>query len=291
MNSVYLDGEYILSNELVFGADLFSLNYAVCAFEGIRSYGTGKGAAIYRLKEHITRYIDTCHFLKFESEFLSTSCIIDAVAELVRRNEEENVYLRPIAFIGEGIMGLEHHPKVRSAIFSLKHSSPDNTPIIKVGLCDYVRAIDTISKKISKNYFDSYMGLKEKSKEVDDLLFLDKNEMVTETSAHNIFFLTQEGSVVTPKTSNCLPGITRASVMTLLRAQGIEVKERDIHKDELIFFLASFTTSTASEIRIIGELDQVTYDSDNSIIKDLISSFRQTTIGQNASYRKWNYYV
>ena len=119
----------------------------------MRSYATGNGAAVFRLKEHLKRYRETCDFLGFQSEFLDVEPLYDATLELVRRTGERDLYIRPIAFLDEGIMGLEHHPKVRSAIFAAPFKGTEHTPVIALGISEHPRSTDTISKKISRNYF------------------------------------------------------------------------------------------------------------------------------------------
>lgn len=163
--------------------------------------------------------------------------------------------------------------------------------MIGLGVSTHPRSTETISRKISRNYFDSYLGLRSRLPGDDDLLFLDTNGKITETSAHNIFFFTNKGEVVTPTTTHCLPGITRDTVITLLRRGGTSVTERDIHVSEAAFFSAAFTTSTASEIRIVARIATTNFDAHHAKLRRLVDEFRRCTLGRDPECKEWNCYV
>lgn len=291
MSEIYLDGQFLAPSEARFGPTLFSLNYAVCAFEGIRCYSTAKGPAIFRLDAHLERYRSTCDFLSLESPYLDIDALADAICELVSRSDNHDLYIRPLAFIDEGIMQLGKPPAVKSCIFALPLKSPVDFPVIRLGIAGKARSLDTISRKISRNYLDPYLGLKCKPADVDDLLFLDADGFVTETSAHNIFFIMRDGTAVTPRTSHCLPGITRDCQLKLLVNTGIHVEERNIHVDELASVSACFTTSTASETRIVAAIGPHSLDSNNEIVHGLAEEYRRNVIGKSEINKEWNHYV
>ncbi|MCF4130033.1 aminotransferase class IV [Methylobacterium sp. SyP6R] len=291
MSLVYLDGALIDASDARFGPSLFSLNYAVCAFEGIRCYAADGGSAVFRLREHLERYRRTCDFLGLESPYLDEDTQYRATMDLVRRFGGGDLYIRPIAFLDEGIMRLDEPPAPRSCIFAIPIPAPKPVPVIGLGVSTHPRSTETISRKISRNYFDSYLGLRSRLPGDDDLLFLDTNGKITETSAHNIFFFTNKGEVVTPTTTHCLPGITRDTVITLLRRGGTSVTERDIHVSEAAFFSAAFTTSTASEIRIVARIATTNFDAHHAKLRRLVDEFRRCTLGRDPECKEWNCYV
>lgn len=291
MSRIYLDGEFVGAEEVRFGPMLFSLNYAVCAFEGIRCYATPEGPAVYRLAEHLERFRQTCEYLGFENAHLAPEVQTRAVADLVRGFETGDLYIRPIAFVDEGIMRLDAHPAVRSCIFAMPIPAPGPAPVIALGLSDHPRSTETISRKISRNYFDPYLGLKSRKDGDDDLLFPDRGGLVTETSAHNVFLVAGDGRVVTPKTTHCLPGITRDSVIALLTDRDVPVIEQDIPARSIPDYVAAFTTSTASELRLVSRIADTDLDPDHPILRRLTEDFRASTLGQISNRREWNYHV
>lgn len=289
--NIFLDGSIIPRTSLALGPDLFSLNYAVCAFEGIRTYISEDRTSVFRLDAHLERYHATCAYLGFVSEHLDSGALMRATVSLVREHSSTPLYIRPIAFLDHGIMGLEQHPAVRSCIFTQPIAHNPVSPVIRLGISFYPRDVSTIARKISRNYFDPYFGLKNKPKFADDLLFLDNARIVTETSAHNVFFVRPNGTVETPRTSHCLPGITRDAVFKLLAARDVIVTENDIHESQLNEYIACFTTSTASEIRIVREIEAIAYEVDNPVVQQLISDFRSAVNGLNTTFEEWNCYV
>ena len=116
---IWLDGKFIPWEEAQVHLMTHTLHYGLGVFEGIRAYHTRDGrTAIFRLKEHVRRLFDSAHVMQIEIPF-SWEEIEAVCGEILRRNGQKSAYLRPLVFVGEGVMGLhpQHNP-IRTAIIS-----------------------------------------------------------------------------------------------------------------------------------------------------------------------------
>lgn len=247
--------------------DVFSLNYAVTAFEGLRSYIDKKGSFIFRLEDHVVRLLKSAEHLGFNVKKYSKEYIQEEIIKCVQLNINKELYIRPIFFYESGIMNLKNPPTTNFSVFTFEHSRKELPDIISLEVSKHRRDISSIDKKISKNYYDSFMALKNKSLNFDDVLLLSSDNYITETSAHNIFFVTSDNKVITPSLEFCLDGITRNTAISLLKKRDVGVVERPINLNELDGnIVAAFTTSTASEIRVIKSIDKLLMDTQHPIV-------------------------
>lgn len=273
---------------------LFSLNYSVCAFEGIRSYATNKDsiAGIFRLEEHIDRFLMSCNYLNLNSEHINRQALLSLTIDLVAKCRDRDLYIRPIAFFGEGIMSLSSPPAVQMVIMATPFSTMPKKQPLNIEVSDIVRDTKSINKKISRNYFDSYMALGKKSAGFNEVMMFDDQGFVTETSAHNIIFKLNNGEYVTPSDEYCLPGITRKTAIELLKEMAITVNYRSVHKDELNKVVACALTSTASEIRVVDQIGGQQLIGHNQAFDEIIQRYKSLTTGYlPESDKKWVTYV
>jgi branched-chain amino acid aminotransferase len=287
----YHNGEFMLENEVTLGPSLFSLNYAICAFEGLRSFKSNNKTSIFRLDEHVDRFLDSCDYLGLHSPLIEKASIVNAIKETVIKNGSEDLYLRPIAYYGDGIMNLKAPPEPSLSIFALPLSRPQKHQIVSLQISDHRRSLDGVTKKLSKNYFDSFIALKSKHKDFDDVLLVSSDGKISESSAHNIIFKKADGSYITPKSTHCLPGITRNSCIEIMESIGLSVEERSVEPEEIENITACFTTSTATDIRIVKKIDDINFDTTDSEIIELVERYKACTVGHCEQFKGWNSYV
>jgi branched-chain amino acid aminotransferase len=239
-----------------------TFQYGFGAFEGIRCYKTQSGPAVFRLKEHLVRLHRSATILGFEVPF-SVEQLTVATRDIIRANGFEQCYIRPIAYIGYGGMGLAYQEcKINVAIAVWQwgeyvgHGALENGSRAKVS--SYVRQhINTnMSKaKACGNYMLFQMARTEAKRDgYDEAILLDTNGHVAEGSVEHIF-LVRDGVLVTPPLTYLLEGITRDAVIRLARAQNIEVREELFSRDYILTSDEAFFAGTGAEVTPLVEVD------------------------------------
>jgi branched-chain amino acid aminotransferase len=239
-----------------------TFQYGFGAFEGIRCYKTQSGPAVFRLKEHLVRLHRSAKILGFEVPY-SVEQLTAATRDIIRANGFEQCYIRPIAYIGYGGMGLAYEEcKINVAIAAwhwgeyVGQGALENGSRAKVS--SYVRQhINTnMSKaKACGNYMLFQMARTEARRDgYDEAILLDTNGHVAEGSVEHIF-LVREGALVTPPLTYLLEGITRDAVIRLAREQSIEVREELFSRDYILTSDEAFFAGTGAEVTPLVEVD------------------------------------
>jgi branched-chain amino acid aminotransferase len=261
LKKIWLDGEFVNWEDANVHILTHALHYGTSVFEGIRSYETKSGEAhIFKLKEHIERLFYSAKVLNMNLKY-SVNDIVNATVELLKINNIKACYIRPIVFLGDGPMGLTTTDSpVRVSIIAWPWGTYLGDDAfekgIKITVCPYRRQITELTKaKIGGSYYVSVLSKKYAlDNGYDEALMLDTEGNVAEGSGENIFMI-KDGKISTPKLGAILPGITRASVIEILKSQGINVDERMISLEELKNADELFFTGTAAELTPIVEID------------------------------------
>ncbi|MFT4297844.1 MAG: branched-chain amino acid transaminase [Candidatus Woesearchaeota archaeon] len=261
LEKIWLDGKFVDWDNANVHILTHALHYGTSVFEGIRSYEGKDGKAhIFKLKEHIERLFYSARMLNIKIKY-SVDEIIKATEELLEINNIKACYIRPIVFLGDGPMGLTTtESPVRVSIIAwpwgVYLGDDAFEKGIKVTVCPYRRQISELSKaKIGGTYYISVLSKRFAiDNGYDEALMLDTEGNVAEGSGENIFMI-KEGIISTPKLGAILPGITRASVIEILKSKGLDVQERTISLDELKNADELFFTGTAAEMTPIVEID------------------------------------
>ena len=274
-----------------------SLHYGTGYFEGIRCYLLHNGrSAVFRLTEHVRRLFDSGQILGFPLPY-SKEEIEQATLEVVRANKLKECYIRPLAFVGTGEMGL-HAPK--NPIHVIIAAWPWGAYLgeegikngIRVKVSSYTRHhvnVAMTKSKISGNYVNSVMAKNEvKLAGYDEAVMLDTEGYVSEGSGENIFIVRQGQIKTTPHTS-ILPGITRDSVLTLARDAGYPVSEDRFTRDELYMADEVFLTGTAAEVTPVREVDdrRIGGGGAGPVTQELQRIFFNVTQGKEEKYSSW----
>ena len=260
---IWLDGRFVNWSDAKVHILTHTLHYGLGVFEGIRCYQGADGrSAAFRLADHIRRLFDSARINLIEIPF-DRKEIEEASLETLRRNHLEEGYIRPIAFIGEGAMGLNPGSNpIRVAVIAW----PWGKYLGEEGMQNGIRAkISTFSRhhvnaKMTKgktcgDYVNSILAKREALLDgYDEAIMLDVQGLVSEASGENIFIV-RDGVLQTPPLHSVLAGITRATVCELARRRDIRVEERLITRDDLYVADEIFLTGTAAEVTPIREVD------------------------------------
>lgn len=298
---IWLDGKMIPWDQANVHVLTHTLHYGLGVFEGVRAYEGKKGTAIFRHKEHTQRLFDSAHILMMTIPFTQDQ-IMEATRELLRVNKLKHGYIRPLAFMGDGEMGLHAMSNaIRVAIAAWPWGTYLGEEGVKKGIRlkvssftrHHVNAV--LNKaKASANYVNSILAKREALKAgYDEALLLDADGYVAEASGENIFIVKNGVVKTTPSGSSILDGITRHSVMTVLKDNGINVVEQRFTRDEVYLADEVFLTGTAAEITPIRELDDRTIGAGKPgpITQKVQETFFSIVRGENEKYKDWLDYI
>jgi branched-chain amino acid aminotransferase len=261
--SIWFDGELVPWEEATTHVLSHALHYGTGVFEGIRVYATADGPAGFRLTDHMRRLVGSARAYWIPLEW-SADELVAAAKSVVTANGLGACYLRPIAFLGGGSLGLNPAgASIHVAIAAWEWGAY----LGEAGVRDGIRVVVSSWRRIGHEslipnakgtgqYINSVMAKGEAVRRgYDEALLLNHDGFVTEGSGENLF-LVRNGVVVTPPTSSgALAGITRDTVMTLLREDGLEVREQRVGRADVYYADELFFTGTAAEVTPIREID------------------------------------
>lgn len=295
-DQIWMDGKFVPWREAQVHVLTHTLHYGLGVFEGIRYYETSEGRpAIFRLAEHTERLFASCHIMGLDVPF-SPEQINEACIETVRVNGLTSGYLRPLVFLGDGEMGLAAVNPVRVAIITWPWGAYLGDAGVREGIRVKTSSFQRfhpntfMSKaKVVGQYVNSILASVEARRAgFDEALLLDLEGFVAECSGENIFIV-RKGVVKTTPLTSVLPGITRATVITLLQDQGIDWREERFTRDEVYIADEAFMTGTAAEVTPMRELDQrrIGTGKPGPITTQLQAAFTRIVRGAEPRYRSW----
>jgi branched-chain amino acid aminotransferase len=298
---IWLDGKFVDWSDAKVHILTHTLHYGLGVFEGIRCYQTADGrSAVFRLGDHIRRLFDSARINLMEIPF-GRKEIEEASLETLRGNRLEEGYIRPIAFIGEGAMGLNPGSNpIRVAVIAW----PWGKYLGEEGIENGIRAkISTFSRhhvnaKMTKgktcgDYVNSILAKREALLDgYDEAIMLDVQGLVSEASGENVFVV-RDGILRTPPLHSVLDGITRATVCELARRRDIPVEERLITRDDLYVADEIFLTGTAAEVTPIREVDHraIGNGSRGPVTKTLQEAYFDVVSGRDPGFERHLAYV
>ncbi|MDR2034209.1 MAG: branched-chain amino acid transaminase [Helicobacteraceae bacterium] len=262
---MWLDGKFVAWEEAKVHILTHSLHYANSAFEGLRAYPTDKGLAIFRLQDHTKRLLNSCKTTLLKCPF-SADELNAAQIELLRKNvfaPNTSVYIRPIVFVGYGVMGVYHlNSPINVAIAAWEWGAYLGDEGLEKGIRVKISSFTRNSiksmmgkAKVAANYLNSQMAKCEAIEAgYDEALLLDNEGFVAEGSGE-CFFIVRDGVLITPPSENALESITQDSVITIASDLGVAIERRRITRDEVYVADEAFFTGTAAEITPVREVD------------------------------------
>ena len=296
-DKIWLDGKMVPWDQAQVHVMTHTLHYGLGVFEGIRAYEGSGQTAIFRLKEHIQRLFDSAHVLMMKIPFTQDQ-IMEACREILRVNKLKHGYIRPIAFIGDGEMGLYaiDNP-VRVAVAAWAWGTYLGDDGVKNGIRTKISSFSrhhvnsTLNKaKACANYVNSILAKREALKAgYQEAILLDTDGYVAEATGENIFVVKNGVVTTTPSGASILDGITANAVQTLLKDQKIEVREQKMSRDELYLADEIFLTGTAAEITPVREVDDrmIGAGQPGPVTKKIQELFFSIVRGENKKYKGW----
>lgn len=269
-SKVWKNGEFIDWDAAKIHVMSHVVNYGSSVFEGIRCYETSKGSAVFRLKEHMQRLVNSAKIYRMDSAFTRDE-FFDAAVELIRMSGLEHCYLRPLIVRGlddeKPSFGVNPFPApIDSYIATWQWGKYLGEEALENGIDVCVSSWTRITTnsmpamaKAGANYMNSQLIKMEAILGgFSEGIALDDRGFVSEGSGENLF-LVNGGKLITPPLgASVLPGITRDSVIQIAKEMGIEVLESNIQRAALYLADEVFFTGTAAEITPIRSVDRIT---------------------------------
>jgi branched-chain amino acid aminotransferase len=262
---VWHNGKFIPWAEATIHVATHALHYGSCLFEGVRCYDTPNGPAIFRLKEHIDRLVNSAKIYRMETPYTREQ-LAQAMIELVRVNNVQHCYIRPVVFRGEGEMGVNPLKNaIETYLLAWAWGKYLGDEALRQGVDVCVSSWQKIAPntlpamaKASANYMNSQLiKMEALTNGYAEGISLDTSGHVSEGSGENVFVV-REGKIYTPPISaSALPGITRDSVITLALELGFTVSEQNVAREMLYIADEVFLTGTAAEVTPIRSVDRI----------------------------------
>ncbi|MFW2373049.1 MAG: branched-chain amino acid transaminase [Gammaproteobacteria bacterium] len=293
---IWFDGELVPWREAKVHVLTHTLHYGMGVFEGVRAYKAEQGTAIFRLQAHTDRLFDSAHIMKMDMPF-DKATLIEAQRTVVRENNLQSAYLRPMCFYGSEGMGLRADNLKTHVIIAAwewgAYLGKDNLENgIRIRTSSYTRHHVNISMckaKANGHYINSMLALQEAVTDgYDEAMLLDNEGYVAEGSGENIFIV-KDGVIYTPDLTSALNGITRNTIFTLCNELGVEIREKRITRDEVYIADEAFFTGTAAEVTPIREVDNrsIGIGSRGPITEKLQTMYFDVVHGRHHVHPEW----
>ena len=301
VGKIWMNGKLVPFKDAKVHVLTHALHYSTAVFEGIRCYNTHNGSAIFRLPEHVDRLFNSAKLYGMKIRYTKKQ-IIDAIIKTVKASGLKECYIRPIAYCGYGTMGLT--PPLTFVDVSIScwewkmgESKAGKFSGAKCKISEWIR-IDSRSQpmqsKCAANYSNAALARVEALKNgYDEAIMLNYSGKVAEGSAENIFII-KNGMIKTPPLdADILNGITRDSVIQLIRSDGIKLIEKNITVNELLKADEVFMTGTAAEVKSVTKIDRTSIGKGKPgiITKTLQKSFMDIVMGKDQRFISWLRYI
>jgi branched-chain amino acid aminotransferase len=277
------------------------LHYGIAVFEGIRCYDTGKGPAVFRLKEHMERLMASARVLGWRELPYTVEQLTEGVRETVAANGFPECYIRPVIYLAEGGWNLtldSGKPHVGIAVWKWERFLGDDALErgARANTSSFTRQhpnATMLKAKISGNYVNSVLARTESLRlGFEEAIMLDPQGYVAECTGENLFVV-RKGVISTSPSAEVLEGITRDTVIRLAREMDYKVAEEPISRDQLYIADEVFVTGTAAEVNGLTEIDfrRIGDGRTGPVTRRLQRMFTQLVHGELPAYESWLEYV
>lgn len=299
---IWMDGELVAWKGAKVHVLSHTLHYGNGAIEGTKAYKTHDGrCAIFKLKEHTKRLLNSSKMTLIDVPFTQDE-LNDAQVKLLQENELfEGAYIRPLVYLGYGVMGLYHkEAPVNVSISAWEWGAYLGEEGLKKGvrvkIVSMTRNTNTSGMGKAKavaNYLNSQMAKFEAiDAGYDEALLRDDQGYIAEASGA-CFFIVRDGVLITPPNDNSLESITQATVIDLAKDMGYTVERRRLTREEVYIADEAFFTGTAVEVTPIREVDAriIGEGQRGPITEKLQSAYFDVVAGKNPKYTKYLTYI
>lgn len=264
---IWFNGEIIPWEKATTHIMTHAIHYGSSVFEGIRAYNTpDKGTCIFRLQEHTKRLIDSAKIYRMTIPY-SAEQINQGIIDIINANNLQSAYVRPIGFYGDIGMGLQvpFGQECELGIAAFEWGAYLGDEALKNGVDAGISSWNRLAAntmptgaKAGGNYLSSQLiSMEARRHGYGEGIALDVNGYVSEGAGENIFVIRDGVVTTTPRTAAILPGITRDTVMTLLKEMGYEVKEENIPRESMYVADEILMCGTAAEVTPVKSVDGI----------------------------------
>jgi len=296
-----MDGELVDYEQATLHFLTPALHYGIGVFEGIRSYATEKGPAIFRLREHTERLVNSAKVLGFRELPFSVDELVEAMKTTVAINGFDECYIRPVIYLDGGGWNLNVDggtARVGIAVWEWTNYLGVNAMQqgVRANVSSFTRHHPNVmmtKAKICGNYANSFLAKTESVRlGFDEAILLDPQGYVAECTGENLFIV-RGGKIYTPSLAPVLEGITRDSLVTLAGDLGMVVTEAPISRDQLYMADEVFVCGTAAECIALREIDFRTIGNGatGAITRALQVEFQAAIHGTHDRSTEWLEYV
>lgn len=293
---IWYDGKMVPWRNATTHVLTHSLHYGLAVFEGVRAYNTDMGTAVFRLQDHTRRLFNSAHIYQMGIPY-DQDTINAAQLDVVRQNELESCYIRPLVFYGSEKMGVspkgaQVHVAIAAWPWGAYLGEEALQQGIRVKISSYARQHVNVTMpraKVASTYANSIIANAEALDHgYDEAILLDTDGFVAEGSGENIFIV-KDGVLCEPEIASALTGITRSTIHALASDLGIPLLTKRLTRDDLYIADEAFFTGTAAEVTPIREVDRrvIGTGSRGPITEKLQKAFFDVVNGKNPKYHHW----
>jgi branched-chain amino acid aminotransferase len=296
---IWMDGTFVDWDDANVHILTHSLHYGLGVFEGIRTYETSQGPAVFRLTDHIKRLFDSARIFMLDIPF-SVDELVEATKETVRVNALSSCYVRPLVYLGYGEMGLNPLPcpvQVSIAVWpwgaylgeeGLKHG-------VRMKVSSWQRHHPNALPPAAKGtgmYINSSLAKVEALKAgYDEAILLNPQGFVSECTGENLFVV-QDGRVLTPPVSaGALAGITQQCVQAIATDLGFDYEVANLLRSDLYTADEAFLSGTAAEVVPIRSVDDRELGEPGPVTRAIQETYFAAVKGEVDRYKDWNEHV
>lgn len=292
---IWMNGELVDWERAQVHVLTHTLHYGTGVFEGIRAYETTQGPAIFRLTDHIVRLHNSAKILGFELPY-TVDELIAATKETVISTGLSSCYIRPIAYLGYGEMGVNPMSCVVDVAIACwpwgAYLGDDAlTKGVRLKISSWVRHDHNImppAAKTTGNYVNSSLAKAEAIRAgYDEAVMLAPSGLVAECSGENIF-VARNGVLITPPLSaGALEGITQNSVLTIARDLGYQARVDNIARSDLYIADEMLLCGTAAEVSSVNSVDDRAIPCPGPMTTAIAETYGRAVRGEEPSYKEW----
>jgi len=294
---IWMDGALLPAESATVPFMTPALHYGVALFEGVRSYRTARGPAVFRLREHADRLVRSAAILGFPELDFSAEELALAMLQTVAANDLEEAYIRPLVYLAEGGWNLNldaGRPRIGISVWEWKAYLGEEARErgIRANVSSFTRHHPNVTmtkSKVAGNYVNSVLAKTESVRlGFDEAIQLDPSGLVAEGTGQNLFAV-RRGTIFTPPLGAVLEGITRDSVLTLARDLQIPVVETPMSRDELYGADEVFLCGTASEVIAVREVDfrRIGGGAMGPVTRRIQEGYLRAVHGEDPRYAGW----
>jgi branched-chain amino acid aminotransferase len=297
---IWFDGRIVPQEQAMVSVLTHALHYGTSVFEGIRAYATDRGPAVFRLREHSQRLLDSAKIIGMRSPY-TVEQIDAAIVETVRANGHAGCYIRPLLWYGAETLGVDPRKNsVHAMVATMPWGAYLGEEAVRKGArlmtSSWRRSPGDVmptKAKAGGNYVNSVLARVEAGENgFDEALLLDKEGFVAEGSGENIFVV-RAGVLYPIAHSVNLRGITRDSVITIAKWMGVDVQPTMATRDELYTADEVFMVGTAAEVTPIASIDRRPIGSGSAgpFSLKMRETYLQAVTGKIPEFEGWLTYV